>query len=167
MAVTELDSHAAPTAGGGGSGPLLTADGTPLKRKLAQAMRASRRRAFGLVAPLLAFITAAVRDPDRRCSCSAASTTTEYSGYMPNSTEALAEWDGPNQIHDLTSWDAFSRPSVFAAMVADLVAIREHPDRPIGKVATRVNRELSGTRSLITSTGRARPGAWRRPSRRP
>ena len=38
------------------NGPLMAADGTPLKARLARAMRLSRARAFGLVAPLLAFI---------------------------------------------------------------------------------------------------------------
>ena len=44
-------------------GPLRAADGTPLKRKLDQAMRVSRWRAFGLVAPLLAFILAVLIIP--------------------------------------------------------------------------------------------------------
>jgi putative spermidine/putrescine transport system permease protein len=36
--------------------PLVAADGTPLKRKLAQSLMRSRARAFGLAFPLLAFI---------------------------------------------------------------------------------------------------------------
>ena len=36
--------------------PLVAADGTPLKRKLAQSLMRSRARAFGLALPLLAFI---------------------------------------------------------------------------------------------------------------
>ncbi|MEO0363524.1 MAG: hypothetical protein AAF322_20545 [Pseudomonadota bacterium] len=39
------------------TGPLLAADGTPLKRRLAQALFRTRLRAFGLAAPLLAFIS--------------------------------------------------------------------------------------------------------------
>ena len=36
--------------------PLVAADGTPLKRKLAQSLMRSRARAFCLALPLLAFI---------------------------------------------------------------------------------------------------------------
>ena len=42
----------------GDTGLVLAADGTPLKKKLAQALFVSRLRAFGLVSPLLAFIFA-------------------------------------------------------------------------------------------------------------
>lgn len=54
----------------------------------------------------------------------------------------------------LQSWDAVSEPTeeMYAALVQDLVATREA--KTIGKVATRVNRELSGTRSLFTGTAR-------------
>ena len=38
--------------------PITAADGTPLKKKLAQAMFRSKLRAAGLVAPLLAFVLA-------------------------------------------------------------------------------------------------------------
>ena len=48
------------------SGPLMAADGTPLKRRLAQAMFRNRLRAFGLTAPLLAFISLFFFLPDRR-----------------------------------------------------------------------------------------------------
>jgi len=123
------------------AGNLLAADGTPLKRKLAQSLRQSRRRAFGLVIPLLALVLVAFVVPiismlwqgiyDDR-----------YSGLMPNSTEVLGEWDG------------FSAPNeaLAAALVSDLIKTRE--DKTIGKVATRVNRELSGVRSLMTSSAR-------------
>ena len=40
-------------------GRLKAADGTPLKRKLAQALFRSRVRAFGLAFPLVAFVIAA------------------------------------------------------------------------------------------------------------
>ena len=38
------------------TGPLTTADGVPLKRKLAQSLRRSRVRAFLLTAPLVIFM---------------------------------------------------------------------------------------------------------------
>ncbi|MCP9483552.1 ABC transporter permease [Shimia sp. CNT1-13L.2] len=124
------------------SGPLLAADGTPLKKRLAQAMFRSRARAFGLAFPLIAFIIVVFILPiifllwqgiyDAR-----------YSRLMPTSTAAMADWD------------AVSPPTeeMAAAMVADLVKAREN--KTIGQVATRVNRELSGTRSLFTKSARS------------
>ena len=124
------------------SGPILAADGTPLKKKLSQAMFRSRARAFGLVFPLLAFILVAFIVPivlllwqgvyDDR-----------YASLMPASTETLGDWDGTSPITE----------AMAAAMVADLVVARE--EKTIGQVATRVNRELSGTRSLFTKTARS------------
>jgi len=124
------------------TGPIIAADGTPLKRKLAQAMFRSRARAFGLVFPLLAFIIAAFIIPiimllwqgfyDDR-----------YATLMPESTAAVSEWDGTSQPTE----------EIAAAMVADLVVARSN--KTIGQVATRVNRELSGTRSLFTKTARS------------
>lgn len=122
--------------------PLTAADGTPLKRKLAQALFRSRLRAFGLVFPLVAFVIAAFIIPiisllwqgiyDDR-----------YATLMPASTI------------ELKKWDAVSPPSeaMAAALVADLVVARK--DKTIGRVATRVNREQSGTRSLFTKTARS------------
>ena len=124
------------------SGPLLAADGTPLKKRLAQAMFRSRARAFGLAFPLIAFIIVVFILPiifllwqgvyDAR-----------YAKLMPNSTAAIADWD------------AVSPPTeeMAAAMVADLVKAREN--KTIGQAATRVNRELSGTRSLFTKSARS------------
>ncbi|WP_372886474.1 ABC transporter permease, partial [Shimia sp.] len=124
------------------SGPLLAADGTPLRRKLSQAMFRSRARAFGLAFPLLAFILVAFIVPiiillwqgvyDDR-----------YAKLMPKSAEAMAEWDA---VSDPTE-------AMAAAMVADLIVAKE--EKTIGRVATRVNRELSGTRSLFTKSARS------------
>lgn len=124
------------------TGPLVAADGTPLKRKLAQAMFRSRVRAFGLTFPLVAFVIAAfiipiitllwqgVHDP-------------RFANLMPSATV------------ELNKWDAVSPPSeaLAAAVVADLIVARKN--KTIGQVATRVNREKSGARSLFTKTARS------------
>ncbi len=123
------------------SGPLVAADGTPLKRRLDQAMRVSRWRAFGLVAPLLAFILAVLIIPIIIFMGRGAYNPV-YAERMPASTEAILAWDGNSPVTE----------EMAAAMVADLVVARE--DKTIGKVATRVNQELSGTRSMFTSTAR-------------
>lgn len=120
---------------------LTTADGVPLKRKLRQALLRTRLRAFGLTFPLLAFLLVAFVAPilmllwqgiyDGR-----------YASLMPKSTEALARWDGASPPTELMA----------EAVVADLA--RARAEKTIGRVATRVNRELSGTRSLLTKTAR-------------
>ena len=38
------------------NGPVLAADGTPLKKSLSRALRRQKLRALGLVAPLLIFV---------------------------------------------------------------------------------------------------------------
>ena len=120
------------------SGQVLAADGTPLKKKLAQALFVSRLRAFGLVLPLLAFIFTFFMIPvlvlmyqgvhnDRSASI------------MVRTTPLLAEWDGKSEPGE----------ELYAALVADLVqgAATDRP-RPT-QVAARVNREQSGATSMI------------------
>jgi putative spermidine/putrescine transport system permease protein len=123
------------------TGPVLAADGTPLRKKLAQALFVSRLRAFGLVAPLLLFILASFIIPIALLLWQGVNNST-YAENMPASAESLR------------AWDAVSEPdeAMYAALVQDLIQARE--TKTIGKVATRVNRELSGTRSLFTSTAR-------------
>jgi putative spermidine/putrescine transport system permease protein len=123
------------------SGPILAADGTPLKKKLSQAMFRSRARAFGLVFPLLAFILVAFILPIMLLMWQGVYDD-RYASLMPTSTEVLADWDGVSPVTE----------AMAAAMVADLIVASE--EKTIGQVATRVNRELSGTRSLFTSTAR-------------
>lgn len=123
------------------AGPLIAVDGTPLKKKLRQALFKSRRRAFLLVAPLLAFIIISFVIPILALLGQSVKDDT-FSSIMPTLTVELSQWD------------AVSEPSeaMFAALVTDLAQARK--DKTIGRVATRVNRELSGTRSLFTSSAR-------------
>ena len=60
----------------------------------------------------------------------------------------------PNLTEELRVWDGVSEPTeeMYALLVADLRQNRA--DKTIGKVASRVNQELAGTRSLFTSTAR-------------
>jgi putative spermidine/putrescine transport system permease protein len=62
---------------------------------------------------------------------------------MPATTEAMVDWDGSTEPTE----------GMAAALVADLIVAKK--EKTIGKVATRVNRELSGTRSLFTKTARS------------
>jgi putative spermidine/putrescine transport system permease protein len=121
--------------------PLTAADGTPLKKKLAQAMFRSKVRATGLVMPLLAFVLISFVIPILALM---------WQGVYNDTFESLM----PNLTAELKAWDGVSEPTeeMFALLAADLQQNRE--DRTIGKVASRVNQELSGTRSLFTSTAR-------------
>jgi len=121
---------------------ILAADGTPLKKKLAQSMFRTKLRAFGLVCPLLALIISAFVLPIL-FMLSAAVYDDSYSSLMPESTAAMQEWNGESPITE----------AMAAAMVSDLIRARENKD--IGKVANRVNREYSGATSLFKSTSRS------------
>jgi len=133
MAMTDVNSSA--------EMPITAADGTPLKKKLAQALFRSRVRAVGLVLPLFAFVMASFVIPILALMWQGVYNDT-FASYTPNLTQQLTEWDG------------VSAPSeeMFAALVTDLKKARE--DKTIGRIATRVNQELPGTRSLFTSSAR-------------
>ncbi|MDA0332590.1 MAG: ABC transporter permease [Candidatus Puniceispirillaceae bacterium] len=133
MAITDVNSSA--------EMPITAADGTPLKKKLAQALFRSRVRAVGLVLPLFAFVMASFVIPILALMWQGVYNDT-FASYTPNLTQQLAKWDG------------VSTPSeeMFAALVTDLKTARE--DKTIGRIATRVNQELPGTRSLFTSSAR-------------
>lgn len=139
--ITAPETAAKPGPATATDGPLVAADGTPLKRKLEQALRASRLRAFGLVAPLLAFILAVLIIPII-VFMSQGVYNPVYASLMPKSATLVKDWDGTSAPTE----------EMAAAMVADLVQAREN--KSIGKVATRVNQELSGTRSMFTKSAR-------------
>ncbi|MEM7257687.1 MAG: ABC transporter permease [Pseudomonadota bacterium] len=112
-----------------------------LKKRLDKALFRSRSRAFLLVLPLLLFLMVAFVGPILYFLSHGFIDET-FADLMPQTTEVLEEWD------------AVSAPteSMFAAVVADMVVAREN--KTIGKVATRVNRDKPGTRSLFTSSAR-------------
>lgn len=120
---------------------LTTADGVDLKTSLQRAERRSRRRAFLLVLPLLLFLMIAfvfpILDMLKRSV-----ENPEVSTLMPYTVTELADWDG----------ESLPNEDTFAALHRDLVAGRE--SRKIGKVATRLNYERSGMRSLIMKSSR-------------
>ena len=121
--------------------PVLADDGTPLPQKLARAMLVRRLRAAGLVAPLLAFLLAAFIVPVGAFLGQGVHDDT-YVANMPESAPLLQAWDAA----------APPTEALAAALVRDLIAAREA--RTIGRVATRLNRQRAGLRSLLTSTAR-------------
>jgi len=120
------------------TGLVLAADGTPLKKKLAQALFVSRLRAFGLVLPLLAFIFAFFMIPVVVLMYQGIHND-RFASIMVRTTPLLAEWDAKSEPGE----------EFYAALVADLVQ-GSATDRPRPtQVAGRVNREQSGATSMF------------------
>lgn len=122
-------------------GVVLAADGTPLKASLNRAMRKNRIRALLLVAPLFIFILFSFLVPIIEMTFRSVDNW-HVGTLMPNTTAALADWDG-KEVPD---------EPVFAALILDLQEGAR--TREIGKVGTRLNYEKSGLRSMITSSAR-------------
>ncbi|WP_444666985.1 ABC transporter permease [Cereibacter changlensis] len=120
---------------------LTTADGRPLKSALARAQAKARRRAFLLVLPLLLFIVLTFILPIGQML----HRSIFNDGFAANMPQ-LTQWFVDNPVG--TEPDE----SAYAALAADLKSAAEA--KTIGVVGTRVNYEMSGTRSLFTSTGR-------------
>ena len=122
-------------------GTVLAADGTPLKQRLQETLRRRKLIAAGLVLPLGAFIFITFMFPILLMLFRSIDNPIVYEG-LPNAVAALEHWDGKG----LPDEDAY------AAMVADLVQARK--TKTIGRIASRLNFETSGVRSLFTSSAR-------------
>ncbi len=125
------------------TGPVLAADGTPLKRSLARALFRQKMRALMLIAPLLIFILITFiypigvmlfRSVDNR----------SVGETLPLTVAAIKDWDGTS--------GALPDEAVYAAFTEDLIAAvkaRNHT-----KIGSRLNYEQSGMSSLFRQTGR-------------
>ncbi|MXQ06306.1 ABC transporter permease subunit [Alphaproteobacteria bacterium GH1-50] len=125
------------------NGPVLAADGTPLKRSLNRALRREKTRALLLIAPLLLFILitfiAPIADMLFRSVENAIVEDT-----LPATVEALDEWDSATE--ELPS------PDVFRALFFDLFVAAEAKEHT--QLGTRLNYEQTGISSTFRSTGR-------------
>ena len=122
-------------------GGLTTTDGRPLKAALATAQQRAKRRAFLLVLPLLAFIVITFILPIGQLMHQAIYNP-GFSANMPRTTAWFVE-NPPATSPDDAAWEALALDLKDAAVA-----------RTVGVVGTRVNYEMSGTRSLFTSTAR-------------
>ena len=120
---------------------MLSYDGIPLKKKLSKALFRSRLRAFGLVTPLLLLISIGFVFPILVFLTRGVYNDT-FEKYMVNLTPIISEWDGKSEPTE----------EMYEALVLDLVWLKK--SKNIGKVASRMNREMSGARSLFTSSAR-------------
>ncbi len=120
---------------------MRTADGTPLKISIARAMRRNKLMALALIAPLFLFILFSFLIPIVDMSLRSIDNSV-IPEVLPNTVEALEDWNG----------EGLPPEEAFAALAADMKAGRE--SRDIGKVATRLNYELSGMRGTVMGSAR-------------
>jgi putative spermidine/putrescine transport system permease protein len=121
--------------------PILAADGTPLKQALRQSQKIERRRAFGLVAPLLLFILIVFVAPILVMIWRSVYNP-EIRNFLPQTAAALQDWDGKGVPPE----------AVFQAMASDMIVGNDN--RTIGRAAARLNREIPGARSTMMRTAR-------------
>jgi putative spermidine/putrescine transport system permease protein len=124
-----------------GAAGMVADDGTPLRVKLARTTRRNKLRALLLVAPLGLFILASFLYP-LALMLARSFYAPEFGQILHRTAAAIAPWDG-NDLPD---------EAVFQAFVEDIKQARD--EQTLGRAATRLNFELSGTRSLMMKTGR-------------
>lgn len=123
------------------TGPMLAADGTPLKRSLRRALRAQKMRALALIAPLLIFVLLTFIAP--------------IVDMLFRSVENQIVGNTlPMTVEELRDWDATDTPDeqVFRALFFDLFLAAEAKEHT--KLGSRLNYEESGISSLFRTTGR-------------
>ena len=125
--------------------PLMTADGVPLKQKLAQTTRRARIKAFMLTVPLVLFLLISFVIPIGQMLFRSVNNTTG-TDVVPKFAVAIQKWDGK----DLPSEE------VFALFVSDILYAQKKREigKTPGKLGTRINYEMPGSLSLIRSAPR-------------
>jgi len=125
------------------TGPVIAADGTPLKRSLARALRRQKIRALLLIAPLLLFVLLTFIMPIGDMLFRSVENNIVMDT-LPKTVVALQDWDP----------DSGEPPSeaVYAALAVDLkIAVEAKRHTRLG---TRLNYELTGISSLFRKSGR-------------
>lgn len=120
---------------------LTTADGKPLKAALAASLAVRRRRALLLVAPLFLFIFISFIVPIGQMLFQSI-----YNDTFSANAPALRQWFAENPAGSEID------EAAYAALAADLAKMKA--DKTAGVAGTRINYDVSGTRSLFTSTAR-------------
>ena len=124
------------------SGLITTVDGAPLRVKLAQAERRNKIKAFALALPLFAFIMITFVWPIGLMVFRSIDNPV-VADTLPKTLSLLADWKASDGLPD---------EAVYASLAEELKDAKEN--RTIGKVATRLNYDLPGSRSTITKMGR-------------
>jgi putative spermidine/putrescine transport system permease protein len=126
--------------------PLLAADGMPLKEKLARTTRRMKMRAFMLTVPLVLFLLVSFVLPIGQMLYRSFHNPAG-SNVVPNFAVAIKDWDADQGIPS---------DDIVKILVTDMAAARKNREvgKTIGNLATRINYEIPGSRSLFTKTAR-------------
>ena len=125
-------------------GPVMAADGTPLKRSLARALRRQKGRALLLIAPLLIFVLVTFIIPIGSMLFRSVENDI-VANTLPDTVQRLASWDA-------TSGD-LPAEGVYEAMYYDLFVAAEAKRHT--RLGSRLNYEESGISSLFRQSGRS------------
>lgn len=124
-------------------GPVLAADGTPLKKSLNRALRMQKMRALMLIAPLLIFVLVTFIAPILDMLFRSVENQI-VSETLPRTVEALEDWD--------ESGDEVPGENVYRAAYQDIFIAAERKLHT--RLGTRLNYELTGVSSLFRKSGR-------------
>jgi len=125
------------------TGPMLAADGTPLKRSLARALRRQKLRALALIAPLLIFILVTFIAPIADMLFRSVENQI-VAETLPRTVQAVEAWD----------YESGEAPAeeAYRALLFDMVVAVERKLHT--RLGTRLNYETTGISSLFRKTGR-------------
>ena len=131
---------------------VLSSSETQLARQLARAERTKKLKAALLTAPLAIFLLLTFLGPIGAL-LTKSFVDTDLADAMPRLTREIKRWDGRDLPDDAT----------FAALIDDVRAARAAGT--LAPVATRLNYDISGFRTLLFGTGRQLPEALEAPAR--
>ncbi|MEL6464901.1 MAG: ABC transporter permease [Pseudomonadota bacterium] len=120
---------------------MMAADGTPLKRSLARALRRQKLRALALIAPLLIFVLITFIIPIASMLFRSVENDIVVNT-LPETVPLLQSWDGEGMPPD----DAFT------LLYIDLFIAEEQKLHT--RLGTRLNYEMTGASSMFRKTGR-------------
>jgi len=124
--------------------PASELPGSNLKQRLARAERFNRLKSKALILPLLLFLLLTFLLPIGALLMRSMDNP-EVVGSLPRTVEAIAVWDGRGLPDE----------SVYQTIAADIVEARRN--QSLGDLSKRLNMELAGFRSLVSSTARKLP----------
>ncbi|WP_101066949.1 ABC transporter permease [Roseovarius salinarum] len=139
-----LEDHPSAPRGSKADGPVLSADGTPLKRSLNRALRMQKLRALMLIAPLLIFVLVTFIAPIADMLFRSVENQI-VSNTLPRTTQALAGWEAEGA-------DSAPPEAAYEALYVDLFLAAEAKEHT--RLGTRLNYEETGLSSLFRSSGR-------------
>lgn len=123
--------------------PVLSVDGTPLKKSLRRALRRQKLRALALIAPLLLFVLFSFIAPIADMLFRSVENQI-VSETLPRTTVALADWDA--------NGDVLPDDATFEAAYYDVFIAAEQKKHT--RLGTRLNYEMTGVSSLFRKSGR-------------